>query len=175
MGLVIERWRDVVGYEGRYQVSDRGSVRSLDREVSNGGLLGPKKSFTRAGNPLHPGINQDGYLRVTLSRDGATRRVFVHVMVLQAFVGFAPEGAEACHNDGNPANNTLNNLRWDTHSNNIRDIKYHGSGYKLRPDDVRGIRRLAGVRTQRQIAAKFGCSQAMVSLIHTGKQHLDVE
>jgi hypothetical protein len=60
----------------------------------------------------------------------------VHRLVLEAFVGPAPEGEEGCHNDGNPANNALGNLRWDSHPSNMADQVAHGT--KVNPPIRRG-------------------------------------
>lgn len=113
-----EDWQPVPGYEGRYEVSDFGRVRSLDRLDSRG---------NRAwGRVLSPDVRPSGHLRVTLCRDGHPKRTWVHWLVLSVFVGPHPEGLETCHNDGDPANNAVSNLRWDTKSANARDRLRHG-------------------------------------------------
>ena len=66
-----------------------------------------------------------GHLWLCLGR-GNVR--WVHKLVLETFIGFCPKGEEACHNDGNPVNNNLDNLRWDTHKNNLADRVKHGTG-----------------------------------------------
>jgi len=114
-----EHWRPVVGHEGRYKVSDLGRVRSVDRIDSRG---------NRAwGRVLAPDVTASGHLRVALCVDGKARRHFVHRLVLAAFVGPRPDGMEACHNDGDPKNNVVGNLRWDTKSANARDRRRHGT------------------------------------------------
>jgi hypothetical protein len=60
----------------------------------------------------------------------------IHRLVLEAFVGPAPDGMEGCHNDGNPENNNLLNLRWDTHASNMADQLAHGT--KSAPPVARG-------------------------------------
>lgn len=62
-----------------------------------------------------------------LSRNGATKRQWVHRLVLSAFTGPCPPGMECCHNDGDPSNNRPENLRWDTRSSNARDKRVHGT------------------------------------------------
>lgn len=119
-----ETWLPVVGYEGSYEVSSLGAVRSIDR-IDNRG--------SRAlGRRLRPDATASGHLRVTLSRDGKTRRFFVHRLVLWAFVGCTPPGMEACHNDGDPTNNAVSNLRWDTKSANAQDRRRHGRDHHAR-------------------------------------------
>lgn len=117
---MVEIWRPVAGHEESYEVSDRGSVRSLDRTVmrSNGS---PQRV---AGRVLRGRSDQSGHLSVNLP--GEQR--LIHRLVLEAFVGPCPPGMEACHNDGDPANNSLGNLRWDTHLANMHDKVRHGYG-----------------------------------------------
>lgn len=101
-----ERWLPVVGWEGLYYVSDMGRVRNCK----------PAKRILR-----HK-VDEKGYHRLTLCRQGSPRRhARVHRLVLEAFVGLCPDGMEACHADCDPANNKLNNLRWDTHPENVMD------------------------------------------------------
>lgn len=123
MSESTERWRDVVGYEGYYEVSDLGRVRSLPRLAA-----GSSGSWRRLpGRILRPGINpRTGRRVVNLRGDGMKRTHTVYRLVLTAFVGPAPVGMEACHNDGDCVNDVLSNLRWDTSSGNSYDIVRHG-------------------------------------------------
>lgn len=116
-----EQWRDIAGFEGIYQVSDHGRVRSLDRVDCRGRRL--------KGVDMKPPIDRDGYARVGLYRDGRGTLTYVHRLVLEAFVGPCPEEYEACHHDGNPANNRLSNLRWDTKKANAADRTRHGTAF----------------------------------------------
>lgn len=116
-------WRPVPGWVGFYEVSDDGQVRSLPRVIV--GRTG--KPLPVRGRTLRPTPNEDGYLKVALSRDNTRTTRGVHQIVLEAFVGPAPDGAEACHNNGNPADNRATNLRWDTRSGNRRDRLRHGT------------------------------------------------
>lgn len=122
---MTELWRPVLGYEGLYEVSDHGRVRSLDRITR-----------TKAGhNARFRGqlltLNQtQGKLWVGLSRGDKQSTRAVHRLVLDAFVGPRPDGLIGCHNDGNAFNNNLSNLRWDTYSSNTRDSVQHGTHYQ---------------------------------------------
>lgn len=109
MSNLGEIWMDVPDYVGTYQVSNYGRVRSVDRTDR----LGRKKK----GQLLAQHNDASG--RPTVGLRGKIRRVCR--LVLLAFVGPAPEGMECCHNDGNPGNNRLENLRWDTRSSNTLD------------------------------------------------------
>lgn len=114
-----ERWRPVVGYEGIYEVSDQGRVRSVSRLTSHG--------RQRAGTLLRALNTPKGYLVVNLSRSNRICQQLVHRLVLKAFCGEPPDGMEALHGDGDPSNNTLANLRWGTHSENQADQVAHGT------------------------------------------------
>lgn len=82
-----------------------------------------------------------GLLRIRL-RDGKRERwTFIHTVVLETFVGPCPEGLEACHGNGDPADNRVDNLRWDTHQENMRDAVRHGTHNFLTDNPNRGGRR----------------------------------
>jgi hypothetical protein len=114
-----ERWLPVPGYEGLYEVSDDGQVRSLPRKSQG--------SATCGGRALKPWLGNKGYLLVGLWRNGTCRTRTVHRLVCEAFHGPCPDSYEACHNDGNPLNNHADNLRWDSHSENMLDRTRHGT------------------------------------------------
>lgn len=123
---VDEEWRPVVGYEGYYEVSSRGRVRSLPREVAT--FRGVRVS---PGRLLKTPASTGGYLRVTLSKEGLLKGRPVHVLVLEAFSGARPSPEhDACHWDGNPSNNRIENLRWDTKSANMADKMRHGRDFR---------------------------------------------
>lgn len=117
-----ERWLPVVGYEGKYEVSDLGLVRSLARQLTD--RTGRTQNIKA--KLLAFGAQQSGHLSVVLSSGGQTQSYRVHRLVLAAFAGPCPDGMEACHNDGDPTNNTMTNLRWDTHTNNVGDTISQG-------------------------------------------------
>jgi len=116
--LTYPEWRAIPGAEG-YEVSSIGEVRSIPRikRHSRYGLA------RYAGRMLRPAPNADGYPRVNIGG----KHCFVHVLVLRAFVGECPPGMQACHSDGNRANPSLDNLRWDTPKANVADRRAHGT------------------------------------------------
>lgn len=105
-------WRDIPGFEGRYQVSDDGQVMSH---------LGRKPRLRRFS------FDRKGYARVPLSLNGNKSTYFVHRLMALAFLSdsWFP-GAVVCHIDGNQQNNTLGNLRWATVRENNLDLIRHG-------------------------------------------------
>ena len=115
----IERWRPVPGYEGSYEVSDLGRVRSLDRRDGRG--------HVRRGKLLAPRTTTRNHRSVALYRDCVRADVQVHHLVLEAFVGPRPDGLEGCHWNDDPTDNRLVNLRWDTRSQNTADSVRNGT------------------------------------------------
>lgn len=112
----MENWKDIPGYEGRYQVSDLGNVRSVDRYVRLATNNGATQRLAK-GRLLRPGARPSGHTTVAL---GKRNSVGVHQLVLLAFVGPCPAGHEVLHDDHKPANNVLTNLRYGTRSENLK-------------------------------------------------------
>lgn len=112
----MEIWKDLPGQEGRYQVSNMGSVRSTDRPVRVV-CHGVDTVRIAKGKLLRPGRNKSGHVTVAIGR-GNSRQV--HQLVLEAFVGPCPDGCEVLHLNHNPADNRLENLRYGTRSENLR-------------------------------------------------------
>ena len=115
----MERWQKLVVGDGAYEVSDLGRIRGVSRLDTRG--------RRRAGKLLTNARMNGRYMRVRLRARGCTEDLFVHRLVLEAFVGPRPSGMQACHNDGDRRNNSLANLRWDTARNNSRDKIRHGT------------------------------------------------
>lgn len=123
---MTESWRPVVGWEGIYEVSDRGRVKSLERQVQvKPGLF--RKNSERILKQGHA----RGYLRVVLSRNGETSPRSVHHLVLESFVGARPEGKVVRHLDGDKENNSLQNLRYGTPAENSQDTIRHGRNHSI--------------------------------------------
>lgn len=118
----IETWKPIRGYEGYYEVSDRGRVRSLDRTITNS--LGRRQSFR--GCMMSFLTSSTGYFTVGLKRDGSVKRFLVHRLVADAFCGSLRAGDVVRHLDGNKTNNHADNLAWGTVSDNIHDQVRHG-------------------------------------------------
>jgi hypothetical protein len=121
-----ERWLPVPDWPG-YEVSDLGRLRSYHRKGRWWHQLGPIGTKSK---PVGGYLDSSGHLNAVLIRykDGVKERRFVglHCLVLEAFVGPCPPGLEGCHNDGNPADNRLEKIRWDTPSSNMLDRVRHG-------------------------------------------------
>lgn len=154
----MEQWLDVIGFEGIYQVSNHGQVRS----VKTGQIK--KQTVSKTDKRFYLGLWVNNKQKI----------VKPHRLVLEAFVGKCPNGMECCHNDGNAFNNHLNNLRWDTPKNNHADKVKHGTtnrgercaSAKLTLDQVNAIRK--DDRIQRIIAEEYGVKQSLISRIKNG-------
>src|SRR6185437_6200778 len=119
-----ERWLPVVGYEGHYEVSYAGRVRSLDRTLPYGnGFFRKHKGVILAQSDF----DDYGHKGVVLSMRGVHVQASVHRLALTAFIGPCTDGLIGCHNNGDPADNRLSNLRWDTYSENNLDRVRHGN------------------------------------------------
>lgn len=124
--MVNERWAPIPNYEGVYEISDGGKVRSLPRRRFNGSGW-----FTDAGRVLKPVWAGAGYEQVCLyAADGKMRRRYIHALVLETFVGPRPPRTLTRHLDGDPSNNSLHNLAWGTPRENSIDTIAHGRNRK---------------------------------------------
>lgn len=106
-----EIWKDVVGYEGIYKVSNKGNVFSVERKDSRGQRCG--------GRTLKPAYTQDGYLRVTLNKKGIKRNKYIHRLVAEAFILKPNNYLEVNHLDEDKTNNDVENLEWCTRKYNM--------------------------------------------------------
>lgn len=120
-----ENWLPVPTWEGFYEVSDQGRVRSVDRVIEH---PTSGSSFWKGRILKQSAAGRSGHLVVTLIDSvGRRRRVAkVHQLVLEAFVGPRADGMECCHANDIPADNRLSNLRWDTHAANTQDQVRNG-------------------------------------------------
>lgn len=176
----IEEWRDVPGYEGWYQVSSFGRVRSLDRVIRRPGSdlhvgeRGHYKYKAVKGKVLHPDTkNEDGYHRFALKKNGENKLVTVHVIVALAFIGPRPEGHDTHHVDENKQNNTPSNLKYlpsGQHSS------MHVAGEKcwkakltrVKVEEIRRLLFLEG-KVPKEIAPHYGVSKSAIEAIRAGR------
>lgn len=115
---MAEQWKDVQGYEGFYQVSDKGSVRRARHSDKRGHVYKERM--------LNPTTGHGNYLRVNLSKNGKTKWHLVHRVVATAFVD-KPDGCDVVnHLDNNPTNNRASNLEWTTYAGNMQHAAQQG-------------------------------------------------
>ena len=169
-----EVWRDVISYDGRYQVSNFGRVKSF---------------FDDKPHILKANKVTEGYLRLRLYKSGASQNCFIHRLVAQAFIPNPEDKPQVNHIDGDKTNNRVENLEWMTSGENIshafklglskvpKGSKNHSA--KLTPDQVREVRSIYvkssytfGVSA---LARKFHVSEETVRDIVKGRSYLDVD
>jgi hypothetical protein len=173
-----EVWKSPFRLSGYAEVSNLGRVRSLPRKMirKNGSL------YTVRGRNLKLYIHKSGLSVLVVVRPFSS--FFVGRLVLESFVGPCPKGMECCHNDGDPLNNKLNNLRWDTHRNNEKDKIRHGTHpsvvcrrgedvwqSKLTKKSVKDIRKLyqKNVYGMRKLSKQFGVTHQAIHAIVTNR------
>jgi hypothetical protein len=160
--MSTEEWRDVVGYEGLYQVSNAGRVKRV--KGGQGATIG---------RILNPATSKNGYQFVELYGCNGAKGSLVHRLVIGAFVGPCPDGFQVNHKNGDKRDNRIENLEYLTPGENIqhsRDTLGNRHGAKLTESDVLEIREF--VRTgvsQREIARRFGVVQGVIGHIVAGR------
>lgn len=168
-----EIWKDIPDYP-HYQVSNKGRVRSTGYWLEHGCKGGhmvrqyyPPRILSYDSN------TKTKHRRVCLCNADGKKRVSVHVLVARVFIGPCPEGMEVCHNDGNPENNCVENLRYDTRQENQRD-KFRMRRFdrqKLTEEDIVEIRKaLASGERTIDIANRFGVGRRQIYYIRSGQQ-----
>lgn len=119
---MAEEWRSIRGFEGLYEVSDQGMVRSLDRYVN-----AKSGSFTKIkGVTMKPQKNHKGYMAVVLHKDGKPFTKFVHRLVAEAFIENKENLPQVNHKDTNKTNNAVVNLEWISNYDNMKHAIEHG-------------------------------------------------
>ena len=167
--LPHEEWRDVVGYEERYQVSNYGRVKSL---------LHKYPRIMRAD------VQSKGYMQIRLFKNGCPKNCGVHVLVAKAFLANAEEKPEVDHRNGDKTNNCVWNLGWTTRSENAtrayklglikinRGTQCHYA--KLTAEEVIYIRENPFGLKSRELAEKFNVSRATINRITAGVTYKDI-
>ena len=170
----MENWKPVVGYEGLYEVSDKGRVRSVDRITRDGRFWkGRMLGQFKAGQ---------GYLRSVLSVNGKYHHEYIHRLVAMAFIPNPENKAEVNHKDGNKHNNVVSNLEWVTKSENglhlcrvlgrktVSPMLGKPSPHRKLTDEQAEIIRTSE-RSCYSLAREFGVSDSVVQDIRNGKRY----
>jgi hypothetical protein len=165
---MTEEWKDVKGFEGFYQISNLGRVRSLDRYVNGTGKK--TKQFIK-GVILKAQKRKSGHLDVLLKKNGLEKRCWVHRLVASAFLSNINNLPIVNHIDSNPENNVVTNLEWCSQKHNIQHCVASGrfnarkgiehKDCKLTENQVLEIRRLGEAnKSYYSIAKLYGISEA---------------
>lgn len=110
-----EYWQDIQGYEGYYQISNYGNVKSLDRVIKEK----TGKTQTIKGRVLKPRINRGGYYYVGLRKNGSRATFAIHQLVAQTFLDNPDRKPTVNHINGIKTDNNVGNLEWATYSENL--------------------------------------------------------
>lgn len=163
-----EIWKPIEGYEGLYEVSSWGRVKSLPKEWIAGNGIKRKHD----GIILSPAVQKKGYLRLGLSKEGKLKSFQVHQLVAQAFIPNPNNYPLVMHLDDIPANNYYKNLKWGDDKLNAedRDNKSRGSKTKLTEQQVLEIRNkyIPIKYSQSKLANEYNVSRALIQGIING-------
>lgn len=122
-----EEWKDIAGFDGRYQVSNLGRVRSVDWPLVRRNRWGGYVTNLIKGKVLKAGPNSAGYPQVALTNDERGQKFYlVHRLVAQEFIGPCPDGMEVMHKDDDPGNPAVDNLQYGTRADNMQDAAAKG-------------------------------------------------
>jgi hypothetical protein len=164
---MVEIWKDVVGYEGIYQVSNLGNVKRI--KLARGSSLN---------KIMKAAPNRNGYPRLSLCKNNRPEQLLVHRLVAAAFIGPCPEGYEVNHIDGKQGNPRANNLEYVTSKENSEHATQTGlmpfgtrrTNAKLNDVVVREIRQLRkdGL-TMKEIGKRFNVSRRTIGDVVNGK------
>lgn len=168
----MEIWKDIEGYEGHYQVSNTGEVRSLPRAVEY------VKGYTHRndGRILEKVVLDNGvgkrYYIVSLSKDNKVKRYRIHRLVASAFIPNPENKPQVNHIDGNKFNNNVENLEWVT----VRENKLHAvyTGLDIPTYGIKPVRCLNNGKTYRsasEAARQLGLNDSSVAHVCRGEWH----
>lgn len=168
-----EIWKDIVGYEGHYQVSNTGQIKSLARKIWYESKGRVKAHFKlRAEKILAQRVGTTGYLQISLCLESERKLVSLHRVMAEAFVPNPENKPEVNHKDTNKLNNTIQNFEWMTHAENMAHSLENGRHVKgdthpmakITETDVRSIRAAVGAKPK-DLAAKYGVCTDQIYLI----------
>lgn len=176
MKQTTEEWKDIEGYEGLYQISNLGFVKTLERKKKVGHIntcIVPEKILNR-------NKSRKGYLQVTLSKNGKLDSYRISRLVAQHFIPNTENKPQVNHIDGNKDNNDITNLEWVTNDENISHAIKNGlynsnigenSHYaKLTRQQVEEIKQLRNQGWKiKDLGNKYNITGTTISRITTGK------
>jgi hypothetical protein len=169
-----EIWKDIPGYEGRYQASTEGRIKSLGRAIDFVNRWGQPAIRYTEDRVLVATRHHTGYLVVKL---GNSRQFRVHTLIAATFLGPAPDGMIVSHSDDNKENNSVSNLEYMTSSENVKrayrtgclDNRGTTNGKAVLTDEiVRAIRSYPSTMSAPKVAALVGCKKHNVNQVRKG-------
>lgn len=173
----MEIWKDIPGFEGLYQASTLGRIRSVDRTESCV-LRGKEITRGRAGRVLRQAVS-NGYPFVNLCKDGVSHVTKTHKLVAITFIGPQEDGMTVNHKDLNKKNNRVENLEYVTQAENIRHALENGafdSHCLLSPEDVLEAKNLySDGMSSAELAERFGVSIQVIQGALSGRNYGHIE
>ena len=174
----MEIWKDIQGYEGLYQVSNIGNIKSLDRTVGEN-----RTPYLKKGRILKA-WKYNGYLCVNLCGEGKNVKLKVHRIVAETFIDNPKNKKEVNHINGNKTDNRVENLEWCSHKENIqhafrtglRKTGTNATNSKLSVDDInyiiKNIRLKSHKYGARAMARKYNVCYSTITQILHGKTYI---
>lgn len=175
-----EEWRDIAGYEGLYQVSNLGRVKSLERRIPNSRGFGTRivREMIKKQSCI-----EGRYCSASFNNNGHHKTIVIHRIVAKTFISNPKNKPTVNHRDGNKHNNRVENLEWATYSENnrhaINDLNAKRAGPKgsrsslsrLKENQVGEIKKLLklGIYFDREIAWMFKVDRSCITSIKLGK------
>lgn len=174
--MICEVWKPIPGYEGFYEISSHGSVRSVDRNIT----YKDGREYFYKGKTLVPRVDRVGCKYVHLYINGKRRAFTIHRLVAIAFIENIENLSDVNHIDGNRLNNRVSNLEWCTHAENMQHAFRTGlinntgvnHGNNIYTDDqiLKVKEMLVLRRPHKEIEAETGVKKGTVEQISQGRQ-----
>lgn len=159
-------WKTIPGFDGLYEASDDGRIRSATRKITS--CTG--QEYIHFGKELKPNVVKNGYSIVHLMKDGSRQARYIHRLVAETFIPNETNLPTVNHIDGNKKNCNVQNLEWSSYSGNNQHaydtgLKPRGEGFycaKLCEDDVREIRQNGKHESYKTIGDHYNVSAATI-------------
>ncbi len=170
----MEIWKSFSGYEGLYELSNKGSIRSLSKKTGRGnGYL--TKSLI-----IKQNISNSGYLRVVLWKNNFCKNFSVHRLVAETFIPNPENKPQVNHKNGIKTDNRVENLEWSTITENMRHASKNGlligvkgeknHNSKLTKEQVVEIKKIGNSKSQSEIADLYGVNRRQIGRILNNKR-----
>lgn len=172
----IEDWQSIKGYEGFYEVSNYGRVRSVDRTIK----YSDGRELSYKGMVLKPNASEGRYLGVSLYKNQKKERLYVHRLVAKAFIENSDNKPQVNHKDGNRFNNYTTNLEWVDQNENMKHAYDNGLSVnprlpgEMNPNSKLTHNQVNEIRGQRNkssyaLAVEYGVNASTIQRIWNGK------